>query len=82
MSKYFVGKVVSNKMDKTLVVTVSRQVKHKLYCKTIKSFTKYYVHDEENSCNIGDIICFKETAPISKKKNCLLVNVISRGNSV
>lgn len=82
MSKYFEGKVVSNKMDKTLVVIVSRQVKHKLYYKIIKSFTKYYVHDEKNICNIGDVISFKETAPISKKKHWLLLNIISEGNNL
>lgn len=82
MSKCLIGKVVSNKMNKTLVVVVSKQVKHKLYSKIIKTFTKYYVHNENNICNIGDIISFKETAPISKEKRWSLVDIISKGNNL
>ncbi len=78
MSKYFFGKVVSNKMDKTVVVVVKRQIKHKFYYKVVKSFTKYYVHDENNICNEGDIVSFKETAPISKLKHWVLVEILGK----
>lgn len=67
--KILEGLVVSDKMDKTVVVKVVRIVKHSKYCKFIKRSTKYFVHDNNNECKIGDIILFKEVAPISKKKN-------------
>lgn len=69
LKKYLEGVVVSNKMNKTIVVKVTRIVKHKKYFKFVKRSSKYFVHDENNNCNIGDVIFFKEVAPISKRKN-------------
>mgnify|MGYP002711987554 CR=1 FL=1 len=69
------GVVLSNKMNKTLVVKVERKVKHRKYKKIIKRYTKFFVHDENNECKIGDLISFKEVAPISKKKNWILSRI-------
>jgi len=67
------GVVSSAAMDKTVVVKVERKVKHPLYGKYIRKTTKYYVHDEQNACKVGDIISFKESKPFSKiKKWCLV----------
>ncbi|MCB1711773.1 MAG: 30S ribosomal protein S17, partial [Candidatus Riesia sp.] len=62
------GNVYSNKMNKTIIVKISRKVKHKKYKKYINKSTSYFIHDENNSCKNGDLITFKETAQISKKK--------------
>ena len=70
-----IGIVISNKMNKTIVVKIERKVKHKKYKKLINRYTKFFVHDENNECNIGDKISFMEVAPISKKKNWLLCNI-------
>lgn len=67
--KFLEGIVVSNKMIKTVVVKVIRVVKHNKYGKFVKRSTKYFVHDESNKCVVGDVILFKEVAPISKNKN-------------
>ncbi|HFL8824200.1 MAG TPA: 30S ribosomal protein S17 [Candidatus Azoamicus sp. OHIO1] len=72
-SKILQGVVVSNKMDKTVVVRVERRISHKMYTKVVSKFSKYYVHDENNVCNVGDFVSFKEIAPISKKKHWVLV---------
>lgn len=69
MKKSLEGIVISDKMDKTVVVEVTRIIKHDKYCKFIKRSSKYFVHDENNECKNGDIIFFKEVAPISKNKN-------------
>lgn len=74
----FSGIVISDKMDKTIIVKSERQVKHKKYKKIIKRFTKFFVHDERNECKIGDKIIFKETSPISKKKNWTLISISKR----
>lgn len=68
------GLVVSNKMDKSIVVSIERRVKHPLYGKFIKRTTKLKVHDENNSCNIGDIVNIKECRPISKSKSWMLID--------
>lgn len=70
------GKVVSNKMDKTITVYVERLIKHKLYEKYVKRSTKFLAHDEENNCNIGDIVEIKQVRPLSKNKSWKLVRVI------
>lgn len=70
------GKVLSNKMNKTIVVAIERFVKHKSYGKFIKRTTKLHVHDEQNKCSIGDIVSIKECRPISKTKSWVLVNII------
>lgn len=72
------GIVTSEKMDKTIVVSVTRQVKHPVYGKYIKKTTKYAVHDEENTCKEGDTVRIRETRPISKSKSWILDEVIER----
>ena len=72
------GKVVSNKMDKTIVVAVVDNVKHPLYGKIVKRTYKLKAHDENNECNIGDRVKVMETRPLSKDKRWRLVEVIER----
>ena len=72
------GRVVSNKMDKTVTVLVERQVKHALYGKYIRRSTKLHAHDAENACKEGDIVRVKEIAPMSKTKNWSVVEIVSR----
>lgn len=74
--KEFVGKVVSNKMDKTVVVAVERQLPHPLYGKRIKKTSKFYAHDPENKCQIGDIVRIRESRPISKLKRWVVVEIL------
>lgn len=71
-----VGIVVSDKMDKTIVVQIIRKAKHPLYGKTVKITKKYKVHDEENAAKIGDKVMIAETRPISKNKRWRLVQVV------
>lgn len=72
------GRVVSNKMDKTVTVLVERQVKHALYGKYIKRSTKLHAHDADNACNEGDVVRVTEVAPMSKTKNWRVVEVVTR----
>jgi len=72
------GKVVSNKMDKTIVVTIGSSVKHPLYKKIIKRTFKLKAHDENNECNIGDKVKVMETRPISKNKRWRLVEIVEK----
>ncbi|EOS30724.1 30S ribosomal protein S17 [uncultured Bacteroides sp.] len=72
------GKVVSNKMQKTIVVAVEDHVKHPLYGKIVKRTYKLKAHDEKNECNIGDTVKVMETRPLSKDKRWRLVEVIER----
>lgn len=72
------GRVVSNKMDKTVTVLVERQVKHPLYGKYIKRSTKLHAHDADNACKEGDVVLLTEIAPLSKTKNWRVVEVITR----
>ncbi|WP_148861602.1 30S ribosomal protein S17 [Marinobacter fonticola] len=76
------GKVVSNKMEKSIVVLVERQVKHPLYGKYVKRSTKIHAHDESNQCNIGDTVRIEETRPVSKTKSWALVDVVERASKV
>ncbi len=78
LRKTRVGKVVSNKMDKTIVVAVQDNVKHALYGKIVKKTYKLKAHDEENTCNIGDTVKVMETRPLSKDKRWRLVEVMER----
>lgn len=78
MRKVEVGKVVSNKMNKTIVVAVEESVKHKLYSKIIKRTQKLKAHDENNECNIGDRVRVMETRPLSKDKRWRLVEIIEK----
>ncbi len=70
------GKVVSNKMDKSIVVLIERQIRHPMYGKRIRRSTKIKAHDENNICQEGDIVRIKETRPISKTKSWTLVDVV------
>lgn len=72
------GKVVSNKMDKTIVVLGERKVKHPLYGKFVRRSTKYHAHDENNECNIGDTVLIKECRPLSKTKSWSLIKVVEK----
>ena len=76
------GKVVSNKMDKSIVVLVERQVKHPVYGKYIKRSTKIHAHDANNECLPGDEVTIKEVAPISKTKSWTLVSIDERVEQV
>lgn len=71
------GRVVSNRMDKTVTVLVERQVKHALYGKYIRRSTKLHAHDAENACQMGDTVRIAECAPISKTKNWRVVEVLA-----
>jgi len=70
------GVVISNKMDKSIVVMIERRVKHPMYGKFITRSTKLKAHDEANVCNEGDVVTITECAPISKSKNWKLVDVV------
>ena len=72
------GYVVSNKMDKSIVVSVERKVKHAKYGKFIKKTTKFVAHDETNTCTTGDLVKIMETRPISKNKCWRLVEVLEK----
>jgi small subunit ribosomal protein S17 len=73
------GKVISNKMNKTIVVKIDRKVKHPFFGKYITRSTKIHAHDEDNVCHIGDTVIIAESRPISKSKSWRLVKVIERG---
>ena len=75
------GNVVSNKMDKTVVVVVERFVRHPLYQKVLRRVTKLKAHDENNSCNVGDRVRMIETRPISKDKRWRVVQIMGRGQA-
>ena len=72
------GRVVSNKMEKSITVVVERKVKHPIYGKFIKRTTKLHAHDETNQCNEGDVVVIRECRPLSKSKNWMLVDVITK----
>ncbi|MBR1834656.1 MAG: 30S ribosomal protein S17 [Bacteroidales bacterium] len=78
LRKERVGVVVSNKMDKTIVIKVERKVKHPLYGKFVKKSTKFMAHDEKNECNIGDTVRIMETRPLSKNKCWRLVEIVEK----
>jgi len=73
-----IGVVTSNKVEKSIVVSIERKVKHALYGKFLKKTSKFVAHDEENSCNEGDTVKIMETRPLSKNKNWRLVEIIER----
>ena len=78
MRKTVVGKVVSDKMDKTIVVAVEDSVKHQLYNKIVKRTVRFKAHDENNECGIGDRVKIMETRPLSKDKRWRLVEIIEK----
>lgn len=78
LRKERVGIVTSNLMEKSIVITVERKVKHEKYGKFIKKSTKFVAHDEKNDCNIGDTVKVRECRPLSKTKNWRLIEIIER----
>jgi len=74
--KQKVGRVVSNKMDKTVVVAVDYLRPHPIYRKTVRKTSKFYAHDNDNSCQIGDVVRIEETRPLSKLKRWRIVEVV------
>jgi small subunit ribosomal protein S17 len=72
------GRVVSNKMDKSIVVLVERKERHPLYGKFVKRSNKFHAHDAENSCNEGDVVTIEQTRPMSKTKTWRLVDIVER----
>lgn len=76
--KVYVGKVLSDKMDKTVVVAVTRLYQHPAYKKTVKKVTKFKAHDEENKCKAGDTVSIIETRPLSKDKRWSVLEVMER----
>jgi small subunit ribosomal protein S17 len=73
-----IGVVVSNKMDKSIVVVVKRKVKHPIYGKFVNKTTRFVAHDQENACNIGDTVRIGEIRPLSKTKNWRLIEIVER----
>ena len=78
LRKTRVGKVVSDKMDKTVVVSIQDNVKHPLYKKIIKRSVKFKAHDEKNECNVGDTVAIMETRPLSKTKRWRVIEIVER----
>ena len=76
------GKVVSDKMDKTITVLIERRVKHPLYGKIVKRSTKMHAHDENNECRMGDTVVIRETRPLSKNKSFELVSIEERATQI
>jgi len=77
-----VGRVVSNKMDKTIVVVVESLKKHRIYKRTYKQTKRFHAHDEENICQVGDMVRIEESRPLSKLKRWRLVEVVKRGSGI
>lgn len=75
------GKVLSNKMDKSITVLVERQIKHPVYGKYIKRSTKLHAHDAQNECQEGDVVTIRETRPISKTKFWTLVEIVEKSGN-
>ncbi|GAA5026087.1 30S ribosomal protein S17 1 [Marivirga lumbricoides] len=78
LRKERIGLVVSNKMEKSITVSVERKVKHPIYGKFLKKTTKFMAHDESNDCGIGDTVRISETRPLSKNKRWRLVEILER----
>jgi len=78
LRKERIGKVVSNKMDKSITVAIERRVKHPIYGKFVGKTTRFMAHDENNDCNQGDLVKISETRPLSKSKRWRLVEIIER----
>jgi small subunit ribosomal protein S17 len=80
--KEFKGVVVSNKMDKSVVVKVNRETPDPLYGKRVIKSTKFHAHDPDNSCNVGDVVVIRETRPISKTKSWVVVKNLSKNSNL
>ncbi|MDH5518643.1 MAG: 30S ribosomal protein S17 [Gammaproteobacteria bacterium] len=76
------GRVTSDKMDKTVTVTVERRVRHPLYGKIIKRSSKFHVHDEANECNVNDVVTIEQCRPISKLKSWRLVKIVEKASQI
>jgi len=79
--KIRVGRVVSNRMDKTVVVTVESFRSHRLYKKQVRRIKRFKAHDEQNTCHIGDMVRIEETRPLSKDKRWRVIEILSKGES-
>ncbi len=79
--KVYKGEVISDKMDKSLVVAVTRTTQHPRYKKVIRKITKFKAHDEENACKVGDHVSIIESRPLSKDKRWKVLEVVRRGNA-
>src|SRR5216683_5125321 len=77
-----VGRVISNKMDKTIVVNVESLKKHRIYKRTYKQTKHFQAHDEENTCQVGDVVRIEECRPLSKMKHWRLVEIVKRGSGI
>ncbi|MCP4440463.1 MAG: 30S ribosomal protein S17 [Aureispira sp.] len=78
LRKQRVGVVTSNKMEKSITITVERRMKHPIYGKFVKKSNKFMAHDEKNECNIGDVVRIMETRPLSKSKRWRLIEILER----
>ncbi len=76
--KSYIGQVISDKMDKTVVLAVTRRIAHSRYGKTIKRTAKFKVHDEKNECKVGDVVRFIETRPLSKEKRWKVLEILEK----
>ena len=77
-----VGRVVSNKMDKTIVVAVESLKRHRIYKRTYRQTKRFHAHDEQNICQIGDVVRIEESRPLSKTKHWRMVEIIKRGSGI
>ncbi len=75
-----IGRVISDKMDKTVVVAVEWRQTHPLYNKSVKRITKFHAHDEDNGCKVGDVVNIMETRPLSKTKRWRVTEILSTGD--
>ena len=78
--KSFIGRVVGDKMDKTVVLAVTRRIAHSRYNKVVKRTTKYKAHDEKNECKVGDMVRVIETRPISKDKRWKVLEIVEKAS--
>lgn len=78
LRKSRIGVVTSNKMDKTIAVSVERKLRHPIYGKFVKKTKKFIAHDEKNECNVGDLVRIMETRPLSKRKRWRLMEIVER----
>ncbi len=76
------GVVISNKMDKTIVVAVETMKRHRLYKRTYKQTKHFYAHDEDNTCQMGDVVRIEETRPLSKLKRWRLIEIMKKGSGI
>ena len=76
--KAYIGQVISDKMDKTVVLAVTRRIAHARYGKTVKRTTRFKAHDEKNECKVGDVVRFIETRPLSKEKRWKVLEILGK----